>query len=635
MDDKEEEKINNIYDLIKGIKKYNEDLEKEKLDSDIINKIKFGENNKNNFTKLRYNELYITDKKPIADLLEELNYEEISKMFGEKEDENENDIKEKIEELFKEKTFPNLENFKSINIYNTEEQIDEIINKKKEVLLVNENILRSLDIPNKQYKNKEVLVSYKNNINLIYFPKGKFSILINSSLQLNNKSNITDIKSNKINNNQLENTVQNNNNNQLKQMINHFQNNPINTNNNVANISINNIQNNSFNNNIPNISINNLQNNMQNNNSNNINNQRINNNSNNNIINANNMQNNFQINMNNIKVNYSDTINLMNKAESIKQTLNRNINLVSNHLSFLNSIVNLNSLNMPDLNDINQIKYLLFNNNDFNTKINCLLINSENFEQITQDIFYEECQVYLNLNNENKEQKYKELLQKININDNKINSELISIIKSYEDANKNKESFYMLINEVFCDNINIDKSLYINSSIYLFKNNNELYLFFSDKQKIMKIYDRNQYFKISEFLGGMIDTPKDIVDNLIMLCEGISRFDEYLNNNKLSDKNFGNYYLVNKKWLEEYKSFYNYNDIVLKYEEQMYMDDDNNNNNNNIEQNNNNSNPQQIIGLGSKRKKKIKNEKTKIKTRNGLTMKIIIAIIKIIIEITL
>ena len=412
-------------------------------------------------------------------------------------------------------------------------------------------------------------------------------------------------------------------------MINHIQNNPINTNNNVANISINNIQNNSFNN-IPNISINNLQNNMQNNNSNNIN-----NNSNNNIINANNMQNNFQINMNNINVNYSDTINLMNKAESIKQTLNRNINLVSNHLSFLNSIAKLNSLNMPDLNDINQIKNLLFNNNNFNTKINCLLINSENFEQITQDIFYEECQVYLNLNNENKEQKYKELLQKININDNKINSEHISIIKSYEDVNKNKESFYMLINEVFCDNINIDKSLYINSSIYLFKNNNELYLFFSDKQKIMKIYDRNQYFKISEFLGGMIDTPKDIVDNLIMLCEGISRFDEYLNDNKLSDKNFGNYYLVNKKWLEEYKSFYNYNDIVLKYEEQMYMDDDNNNNNNNIEQNNNNSNPQTIIGLGSKRKKKIKNEKTKIKTRNGLTMKIIIAIIKIIIEITL
>ena len=486
MDDKEEEKINNIYDLIKGIKKYNEDLEKEKLDSDIINKIKFGENNKNNFTKLRYNELYITDKKPIADLLEELNYEEISKMFGEKDDENENDIKEKIEELFKEKTFPNLENFKSINIYNTEEQIDEIINKKKEVLLVNENILRSLDIPNKQYKNKEVLVSYKNNINLIYFPKGKFSILINSSLQLNNKSNITEIKSNKINNNQLENTVQNNNNNQLKQMINHIQNNPINTNNNVANISINNIQNNSLNN-IPNISINNLQNNMQNNNSNNINNQRINNNSNNNIINANNMQNNFQINMNNINVNYSDTINLMNKAESIKQTLNRNINLVSNHLSFLNSIAKLNSLNMPDLNDINQIKNLLFNNNNFNTKINCLLINSENFEQITQDIFYEECQVYLNLNNENKEQKYKELLQKININDNKINSEHISIIKSYEDVNKNKESFYMLINEVFCDNINIDKSLYINSSIYLFKNNNELYLFFSDKHQYIFI----------------------------------------------------------------------------------------------------------------------------------------------------
>ena len=624
MDDKEEEKINSIYDLIKGIKKYNEDLEKEKIDSDIINKIKIGENDKKNYIKLKYNKLYIVDKKPIADLLEELNYETIVNMFGEKEDENEYEIKEKIEELFKDKAFPNLENFKNINAYNTEEQIDEIINQKKEVLLVNKNILRLLDFQNNQFKGKEVLVSYNKNIIIIYFPKGKFSILINSSLQSNIKSSITEIKSNNINNNennnnnQPENNLQNNiNNNQLKQMINHIQNNPIiNTNNNVANISINNIQNNSFNNNIPNISINNLQNNMQN--SNNINNQSINNNSNNNIINANNMQNNFQINMNNINVNYSDTINLMNKAESIKQTLNRNINLVSNHLSFLNSIVNLNSLNIPDLNDINQIKNLIFNNNDFNTKINCLLINSENFEQITQDIFYEECQVYLNLNNENKEQKYKELLQKININDNKINSEHISIIKSYEDFNKNKESFYMFINEVFCDIINIDKSLYINSSIYLFKNNNELYLFFSDKQKIMKIYDRNQYFKISEFLGGMIDTPKDIVDKLIMLCEGISRFDEYLNDNKLSDKNFGNYYLVNKKWLEEYKNFYNYNDIVLKYEEQMYMDDDNNNNNNNIEQNNDNSNQQPIKGLSRNQRKKYKKRKNKNKNNKRI-----------------
>ena len=77
-------------------------------------------------------------------------------MFGEKEDENESEIKEKIEELFKDKAFPNLENFKNINAYNTEEQIDEIINQKKEVLLVNENILRLLDFQNNPLVNSKV-----------------------------------------------------------------------------------------------------------------------------------------------------------------------------------------------------------------------------------------------------------------------------------------------------------------------------------------------------------------------------------------------------------------------------------------------------------------------------------------------
>ena len=69
-----------------------------------------------------------------------------------------------------------------INVYNTEKEIDDIIKNKKEVILINENILRSLGVPYKKYKDKTVCVAFKKNINIIYFPEQNFSILINSCL---------------------------------------------------------------------------------------------------------------------------------------------------------------------------------------------------------------------------------------------------------------------------------------------------------------------------------------------------------------------------------------------------------------------------------------------------------------------
>ena len=237
-DDDNDEKIKEILDLVKEIKKNNDELEKNNLDSEIINKTnENSEGEKKNYMKLKYIELYIVDKEPIDKLMKELKYNELENLI--KEDDG--DLKDKLVELHKNTDFSDLkeEIVEDINVYNTEKELDDIIKNEKEVILINENILRSLGVPFIKYRDKTVCVAFKKNINIIYFPRQNFSILINSSLKsgskiLENKSEketkvVDNIQTNNINNNMNINNKQNNLNNNIPNISsNNFQNNQIN-----------------------------------------------------------------------------------------------------------------------------------------------------------------------------------------------------------------------------------------------------------------------------------------------------------------------------------------------------------------------------------------------------------------------
>ena len=232
MEDDGDNKIEEIFDLIKEIKKNNDELKKNRLDSEIINKTKEkGENEKKNYLILKYLELYIVDKKPLEKLMKELKYNELENILN-NDEYDDKDLKDKLEELHKNTDFSYLkeEIIKDINVYSTEKEIDEIIKKKKEVILINDSVLKNLDVPYKKYKDKQVYAANKSSFNLIYFPKQNFSILINSSLlsgprieenKIKNENNIT-------NNNSSDNIIINNNKN---------------NNDNIPNISSNNFQN--------------------------------------------------------------------------------------------------------------------------------------------------------------------------------------------------------------------------------------------------------------------------------------------------------------------------------------------------------------------------------------------------------
>ena len=614
MEDDQDENLEDILTLIKEIKKNNEELKKKKLDNEIINKIEGNKKDKKkNYLKLKYTELYIVDKKPIEELMEDLQYNKLEKLIPEDEEDDEDDLKNKIEEIHKDTDFSKLKEkiIKDINVYSTEEEIDEIIENQKEVILINEDILKNLNVPYKKYKEKGVFAVFQNHMNIIYFPKQHFSVMIKDSLiNIQNASNQSEKQKNIINDSSINNINVNNMN------MNMNVNNDPNLMSNMANIHSNNINTkqiniskNNINGNINsiNLPINNQMNNLINNNI-NINNT-INQN-NNPSKKENSFQNNSQINVNNKNIINSETINLINNAQNIQLLLNKKISIVSNHIMFLNNLNNLPSLNIFNLKDISQIKNI--NNNN---KLNILMIKSDSFELIKQDLLYDECLLFFQLDMNNSQQKYNELQQKMNVNINEINN-TIKIIKSYNDFNPNNNEQYMFVNEEFCYNIGVEKQNYINSKIFLFKANNELFIFFADKETVMKVYLMNQYYKISNCFGDMIDTPQEIIDTLITLYKQSKIFDEYLTEYELKDNNFRNYYLVNKKWIEQFKQFYNFEDIYIKYEEESFIEEEDNNNMNNNNINNNIDENINIIGMGKGKRKRKKKNKNRNKNKN-------------------
>ena len=136
MEDSQDEKYKNIIDLLKEIKKNKEECKKNKLDSEIINKInEKSENEKKNYRKLNFTKLFIVDKGSINKLIEELKYEELEDLLDDEDNDDDNDesndikLEDKIKKLFKDKDVSKLkeEISEDLKIYNTEKEMDDII----------------------------------------------------------------------------------------------------------------------------------------------------------------------------------------------------------------------------------------------------------------------------------------------------------------------------------------------------------------------------------------------------------------------------------------------------------------------------------------------------------------------------
>ena len=287
--------------------------------------------------------------------------------------------------------------------------------------------------------------------------------------------------------------------------------------------------------------------------------------------------------------------------DEVKKNIITNINIISKHLNFFDSINELKSIDIQDLNDISQIKKTLFDSNEAELTIDCFLVDSDIFNKFEEEIYYNDCQLISLINEEeDKEKNIEELINKMKSENKngKFNND-IKIINDYEECcnliKSNNDIEFAFVNQQFCDDVNMDKKIYEKSNVTIFKANDELFLYFKDKQKIMKVFRTNKYFKLNISIDNLIEVPENIIDDLVSLYIQENKIDELISGD-MKDNKFENYFLVNREWLNQYKKYYNYEEIVIKYEEQNFEEskeegkEEVNNHNKNYNSNYNNYN---------------------------------------------
>jgi len=185
MKNDEDENINIIFDIIKEF--HNNNI---KFGLDLFQKL--NENKTNNHRKfiisLKYDEIYLVNKRPFEELLKKINYYDFSKSFEEELEDDE--IKEKIKQNFQNNVSLEFQEFfKEIEYYYTVEHVKKIIEDNLNVILINEEILKILKVPYENYKEKKIYFSKDFSILFLYFPNENNSLLINLKLIFNNSNN--------------------------------------------------------------------------------------------------------------------------------------------------------------------------------------------------------------------------------------------------------------------------------------------------------------------------------------------------------------------------------------------------------------------------------------------------------------
>ena len=132
--------------------------------------------------------------------MNELHYNDNANILNEDDDIDDEELYNKIKNSFNDDININIQKYiNQLEFYNTEEKINEIINGKKDILFVQKEFLKSLDVPLDIYENKEVLFTINKAFILFYFPQEMYSITINLSILYGEKFESKNNKKNSLN----------------------------------------------------------------------------------------------------------------------------------------------------------------------------------------------------------------------------------------------------------------------------------------------------------------------------------------------------------------------------------------------------------------------------------------------------
>jgi len=214
--------------------------------------------------------------------------------------------------------------------------------------------------------------------------------------------------------------------------------------------------------------------------------------------------------------------------------------------------------NMNLSNAINEIN----NKQNLNNYIDVIVILNDEFEKLKNNLYFTQVKELLELK-EKKEEKLENMVNNlVNSNyDAKNYVKNIKLIEPNEIAPNNKYNF---INKDFLTSINNSKD-FIDSlpEEYYLICNNEKIIFYPKEQKIYKVeFDNsNNFFKLKEYEFNL--GYKEIVEKLKDLYKIETNIEKQIKSTSLKKiSKSDTYYLINKKWMKEFKTFYDYDNNI-------------------------------------------------------------------------
>ena len=263
------------------------------------------------------------------------------------------------------------------------------------------------------------------------------------------------------------------------------------------------------------------------------------------------------------------------KKNKMKIILNKNKDLYQLNKKFAEKINNLKDNNI-EMSDINNFYKKLNRNKLEGLAIGIILY--KDWKKLYENLYFKQIEeLFLNRNDERYNLIEKKIInENYKYENNTINNilENINIFNSNQiNEDKNGKTSYYAIDLELLRRINDNENYFNNleECIYL-KNNNEYFILFPKSKILYQLYDYNESnysFKLKEYSQ---NEPDDLNESnqqneeIIQILKGL--YDNYNNINyslKLSLENISKkenkFYLVDEKWIKEYKKIYNY-DII-------------------------------------------------------------------------
>ena len=231
--------------------------------------------------------------------------------------------------------------------------------------------------------------------------------------------------------------------------------------------------------------------------------------------------------------------------------------LINDNILKFNKNMNLSTA----INEIN-------NKQNLNNYINVIVMINDELNNLKKNLYFPQVEELLNLKDKKEEQKSKlekmanDLAKDASHNfDSKNYVKSIKLIKPNEIVQNNKYNF---VNKEFLISINNSKD-FINSlpEVYYLMCNNEKLIFYPKEQKIYKVeFDNsNNFFKLKEYEFNL--GYKEIVEKLKDLSKIETSIEKQIKTTSLKKiSKSDNYYLINKKWMKDFKTFYDYDNII-------------------------------------------------------------------------